>query len=123
MAIWVENVKGTIWGADKQDKYVKARLSTAEKNKQTDEWVNSSWFVKFIGKAKERAESLTDKDRITVLKGKMTNTYNKDTKKSFMDFVIFDFEMAESNQYAPTDYSKQDADGFMPVDVDDDLPF
>ena len=61
----------------------------------------------FVGNCKEKASRLEDKDRITVTKAKMTNVYNKEHKKAYLNFTVFAFdcerldaEVADDNDFA-----------------------
>jgi hypothetical protein len=115
--IWLNDIKGTVFRVEVQDKVVKASVSTSEK-KQDGTYENSSWFVAFVGNCKDKASKLQDKDRITITKAKMTNVYNKEQKKSYLNFTVFAFdcERLDSNQ-------ADDFDGFRTVDDGLDCPF
>jgi hypothetical protein len=104
--IWLNDIKGSVFRVEVQDKVVKASLSTSEK-KQDGNYENSSWFVAFVGNCKEKASRLEDKDRITVTKAKMTNVYNKEHKKAYLNFTVFAFdcerldaEVTDDNDFA-----------------------
>ena len=93
--ILFNNAYATVWEIEDKGNFVKGRISTSEKNKE-GKYVNSYWFVTFVGKAKEPALALSAKDRIKITSGKISNTTigeGKD-KKSFVNVVIFDFELA-----------------------------
>ena len=53
----------------------------------------SSWFANFVGDAFEKAANL--KDTITLLRAKIENQYNKDSKMRYVTITIFDFEKVE----------------------------
>ena len=111
--LWLNDIKGTMFKVEVGDKVVKATLSTSEK-KQDGTYENSSWFVAFVGNCKEKAARLQEKDRITVTKGKLTNVYNKEQKKSYLNFTIFAFECERLNG--------DNLDDFRTVE-DDEIPF
>lgn len=77
--------------------YVKATLSTSEK-KQDGTYEYSNWFASFVGNCKEQAKSLQEKDTITIVKGKLTNVYNKETKKSYTNMTVFEFNGGNTPQ-------------------------
>jgi hypothetical protein len=95
----LKNAFATVWTVEPKEKFTQARISTSEKEKDTDKYVNSNWTARFVGKAKDAAATLKEKDRITIVSGKVTNTmYEKDgEKKSFLQVVIFDFTVNGSN--------------------------
>jgi hypothetical protein len=110
--ILFNNIYATVWSVEDKGNYVKGRISTSEKNKE-GEYVNSNWFVTFVGKAKEPALALSTRDRIKIISGKISNTTTGEgkDKKSFVNVVIFDFEKlnTSNNNNATNDM--------------DDLPF
>jgi transposase len=115
--IWLNDIKGTVFKVEAQDKVVKATLSTSEK-KQDNTYENSSWFVAFVGNCKDKASKLQDKDRITVTKAKITNVYNKEHKKSYLNFTVFAFDCER------LDKEPSIKDDFTEVDgIQEPLPF
>lgn len=55
----------------------------------------SSWFANFVGDAFEKAANLKNTDTITLLRAKIENQYNKDSKMRYVTITIFDFEKVE----------------------------
>ena len=92
------NTYGSVFKVEVEDKRVKARLSTSEKDVDGN-YINSNWNAVFIGKACcDIARTLTDRDRIHINKCKVTNTVytNKDgEKRSWLQVTIYDFEKLE----------------------------
>ena len=113
--LWLNDIKGTVFKVEVGEKLVKGTLSTSEK-KQDGTYENSSWFVAFVGNCKEKAAKLQEKDRITVTKGKLTNVYNKEQKKSYLNFTIFAFECERLNGDSLDDFRMVD-------DIESDIPF
>lgn len=103
----LKNAFATVWTVESKEKFTQARISTSEKEKDTDKYVNSNWTARFVGKAKDAAASLKEKDRITIVSGKVTNTmYEKDgEKKSFLQVVIFDFTVNDGSGNSTTSAS------------------
>ncbi|HYE12220.1 MAG TPA: hypothetical protein VEF53_18780 [Patescibacteria group bacterium] len=112
-----EGQKATVFSVEDKGTYIKAKLSTSRKDKQKDEWVNSSWFTRFVGKAKDMAKGLQDKDKITLVNAAIENVYDKDKKQSFLSLVVFKFECEGGSKPNET------PSGFIPIDDDSDLPF
>jgi len=97
--ILFNNVYATVWEVEDKGNFVKGRISTSEKNKE-GKYVNSYWFVTFVGKAKESALALSTKDRIKITSGKISNTTTGDgkNKKTYTNVTIFEFENVNNNQ-------------------------
>lgn len=97
--ILFNNVYATVWEVEDKGNFVKGRISTSEKNKE-GKYVNSNWFVTFVGKAKEPALALSAKDRIKITSGKISNTTTGEgkNKKTYTNVTIFEFENVNNNQ-------------------------
>lgn len=88
----------TVWKVEDKGNYVQGRISTSEKdNREEGKWINSNWFCRFVGKAKEPALQLSERDRIKITSGKITNTTSGEgeNRKSYLNVTIFDFETLE----------------------------
>lgn len=86
--------KATVFEVKDEDKVVKVNLSTSKKQAD-DSFVNMYWKGVFVGKAKEKAKELKDKDKIEIVNGAVENKYDKETKKTWVSIVIFDFKKCE----------------------------
>ena len=109
----IRDAYATVWSVEDKGNFVRGRISTSEKDKD-GKYINSNWFVVFVGKAKEPALALSTKDRIKIISGKISNTTTGEgeDKKSFVNVVIFDFENLSNSQ-----------NNFQPNESMDDLPF
>lgn len=106
-----------IWEAEDMGRYVKGKIGTSRKNKQTDEWINSSWFCRFVGECTGLAKTLAKGDKIIITNATIESVYDKDKKITYTTVVIFEFE--RDGQAPPIDKPE-----FVPMDgTDDDLPF
>ena len=98
MSFWLKDKSfATVWKVEDKGNYVNARISTSDK-KLDGTYENSNWFARFIGKCKDRSLTLDEKDRITILQGKVENRSYTDAqgeKKNFLNVLIFDYEMSE----------------------------
>lgn len=123
----------TVWSVEpsKSGNTTRVRLSSSRKNKNTDEWEQDfSGFCTFIGDAHKAAARLKERDRIKILECDVGTTYNKEKKTEYVNYKVFDFEMADGGKSTNT---KQDKTGKAPDkrtafdeegDVGDDrLPF
>ncbi len=90
----------SVWSTElsKSGNTTRVRLSSSRKNKMTGEYEQDfSGFCTFIGKAHEMAKSLQAKDRIKILECDVGTTYNKEQKKEYVNYKVFDFEMADGS--------------------------
>jgi hypothetical protein len=114
--IFVNDVKYVkVFKVEDKGNYIKAQVNTSEK-KQDGTYENSSWFVTFVGNCKDEAKRIAEGDKITIKKAKLTNVYNKEHKKSYLNFTVFAFEF--ESQKAQNDFSD-----FAELDDGSDLPF
>lgn len=106
----------TIWKITEKDGRYSGSATTSRKNKQTGEYINSYWNVRFVGSAQEKAKTLTEKDRIIVHAGDLNienTSYKKegqDKPQNYLSVTIFDFEPNNSQSSNTSDNP-------------DDLPF
>lgn len=91
------NVTGkyiTVFNVEHKEKYVSANLSTYRKD-QDGKYKNMYWKARFVGKAKEKAESLTNKDNINILNGIIENNYDNEKNIKWYTVVVFDYSINE----------------------------
>lgn len=118
-----------VWEVEpKSDTMTKARISISRKDKQTGEYTQEFGnYVVFIGSAvAKRAACLKKGDRIKLGDVDVIDKYNKETKKEYINFKCFSFEMADGEQ--PADSSGAGSgSGYTgdvePVEDDSHLPF
>lgn len=106
----------TVWSVEDKGNYVQGRISTSEKdNREEGKYINSNWFARFVGNAKEKSLELKERDRIKILSGKITNTMGGEgeNRKSYLNVIIFDYELLENTNNNITEDN----------DLDDDIPF
>lgn len=124
-----------VWKITKPEKgnYYEVEGSTSRKNQdgmyETD---FSSKFIRFVSKAREAIDNgeLTDGDRCKIVNCGVSNSYNKETKKSYTNFVVFEIEALHDDRGgAKTEKPAKKASGKEKVGSegyetpDDDLPF
>lgn len=129
--IFITESYGTVFEPKVEEKVVRARYSTSEKN-QNGDYINSSWNIVFLGGALEKAKQLKDRQRIHINKAKLTNRSYKDKEgnsKWWMQITVFDFDILEhgtkSNNNNTTDKTVNKSKQVdKPQEIDeDDLPF
>lgn len=90
-------------------------VKVGEKNGQAI-WENDYWNTLFCGKAYEKARTLKNKDKICVIEMNVRNLYFKNTKKSYPQIMVTDFDVI-SNENSNDVYMN------VPDSMDEDLPF
>lgn len=73
-----------------------ANLSSFEGRDQSGEAIYSSWYTYFVGEAFEKAKSLENGDRIELSNAKVSKSYNKETKTTYVNVTVFDFGNSKS---------------------------
>lgn len=82
----------SVFQPEDKGKFVQANLSTSKKN-EDGTYKNMYWIAKFVGKAREAASQLKDKDKIEIINGAIENFYDKDKDKLYVNVTVFDFKM------------------------------
>ena len=111
-----------IYPKEKKDqKFTLVQLSTSRKDKKTKEYsTDFSGYVRLIGDAEEKAKELEAQDKIKLLTVGVTNSYDKANKKTYTQYVCFDFEFDNSQKQAETNGS---GDEWAEMDENAKLPF
>ena len=117
MSFQIKDAYAKVYRVEDKGNYCAGSLNTYRKDKQKDEYINSWWNCKFVGKAKSVAEGLQDKTKVKIVSAIVENkSYEKDgQKRSWLEVVVFDMEVDGQAQ----------TDGFYPVrdNEEDSLPF
>jgi len=96
----------TCWSINpKSDTVTSVRLTTQRKDKQSGEYIQDfSGFVSFIGTAAaKKAACLKEKDRIKLGDVDVTNSYDKESGKTYTNFSCFNFETKDEGSENSTD--------------------
>ena len=82
-------------------------------------------FVRFIGQAHTDIKKYGDGIKIKLGDIEVTNSYNKETKVSYTNFLVFSFEAEESSASNNTGSLPTGNEDFMKIsdDLDSELPF
>lgn len=126
-----------IWSIEDKGNYSIAKVSTSKKRKDGSyETDFQDGFVRLIGSAHEKAQNLNVTDKgvaIQITSCEVTTPYNAETKKGYVNYAIFAFNIPDGNggtasantakkSTAKTSKAKKNA----PVaddNSDDELPF
>ncbi len=111
-----------IWKCEKGNgNYYVAQMSTSRKNQEGNyetDW--SDGRVRLVGTAAKQAEKIKDGDRLQIESCGVTNTYDKEKKVTYTNYVIFAFSNASNTDKQPT---KSTTVNQSSSDEDEDLPF
>ena len=117
-----------VWRFEDKGNYAVVELSTSKKNKQTDQYETDfqSKFVRFIGQAHTDIIGMADGVKIKLGDVEVTNSYNKETKVAYTNFLVFSFEVAEYQDAQKTNGKVVTGnEDFMKIEdgLDSELPF
>lgn len=129
--IYFENQYATVWEVEDKGKYTQVKFSTSRKDKQHEgKYLNSNWsYTRFVGKAHEAASSLSERDRITIIKGGLSwepyedeNGERKWAKNP--QIVVFDFKYSDSEKSNGGNVGRMDNPPHVESDIDEsEIPF
>ena len=126
MSIWAseKGTYATIWKLENMGNYVRGTISTSSKNPdETRTW--SNWNCKYLGKCKDRAVELKERDRINITSGKIENVLfgTGENRKSYLNFLIFDFEILDGFENTGNTTGGSTSNTVEDGLSEDDLPF
>ena len=118
----------TVWSVEERNGLIKVRLSTSRKNKDTGEYEQDfAGFCNFVHHAKAKASKLRERDRIRLGDVDVTTKYDKELKKEYVNYTVFDFEWSEGKGSGSTGASRVSApptSNHVEGDTDEEeLPF
>lgn len=98
-----EGAFATVWEVtDQGSSFSKVRLSTSRKDKKTDEYVTDfNGFVSLIGNANNKVDMINDalgdngRCRIKLGACDVSNKYDKEAGREYVNYALFDFEFPE----------------------------
>ena len=116
-----------VWKTEDKGNYSVVELSTSKKNKQTGKYETdfNGKFVRFIGQAHTDIKKYGDGIKIKLGDVEVTNNYNKETKMSYTNFLVFSFEAEEGSVSNDTGGLPTGNEDFMKISdgLETDLPF
>jgi hypothetical protein len=92
--MFAQNRYAKVWKIDNSGNFPKVQISISKRKEDGEYETEFSEWVAFFGKAKEKAENLSENDRIKILSCGVKNWFNKETEKKYYNFMIFDYEDA-----------------------------
>lgn len=92
----------TCWSIENKGKFTKIRLAISRKNRETGQYEQDfSGYCMFIGNAHAKAAQLRESSRIKLGDVDVSNTYDKETKKEYVNYKVFSFDMADEGGSRP----------------------
>lgn len=112
-----------VWEIENRGNYHVVSLSTSKKNKITGEYETdfSSKFVRFIGTAHNEASNLKAGDTIKIGSCEVTNSYDKEKKTTYTNYLVYSFEKEGEN--SGNNQANSIDDFVPPTDDSEELPF
>lgn len=120
-----------VWSAEDKGKYSVGNISISRKNKDTDKYEVEfqDGFVRFVGDAHNALKDLSIDEKgasIQITLCDVTNKYDAEKKKTYTNFVIFDFDVPDNGSAGGKKGGAAKSNPkAAPADEpeDDDLPF
>ena len=116
----------TVWEVTDKGTIATGKISSSRKDKRLPDgkqWVNSSWFCKFVGKAYDKSSELAKGTRIEIVSGTIAQEpYEKDGETLYPkspQVTIFDFIVPSNSEGG----SSAGFDASPAVENDDEIPF
>lgn len=116
----------TVWQVEPgKGNFSKVRLSVSRKNRETGAYdTEFSGYCMFIGTANAKATRLKERDRIKLGDVDVTNTYDKDARKEYVNYKVFDFEAADfSGSGSAAAPAERGTEAYQGDADDNEMPF
>jgi ribosomal 50S subunit-recycling heat shock protein len=118
-----------VWKCEKgQGNYYMAQMSSSRKNQEGQyetDW--SDGRVRLVGTAAKQAEKIKAGDRLQIENCGVTNTYDKEKKTTYTNYVVFAFsnnaDSTQTQAAKPTKTTKTAKSSDVTETSDDELPF
>ena len=112
-----------VWEIENKGNYHVVSLSTSKKNKATGGYETdfSNKFVRFIGTAHNEASNLKAGDTIKIGSCEVTNSYDKEKKTTYTNYLVYSFEKEGEN--SGNNQANSIDDFVPPTDDSEELPF
>lgn len=126
-----------IWSIEDKGNYSVAKISTSKKRKDGEGYETDfqDGFVRLIGSAHEKGKTLAVTEKgvaIQITSCEVTTPYNAETKKGYINYAIFAFNIPEGNDNATSSTkggkksaakAKTKKTAEVEDEQDDELPF
>ena len=118
----------TVWEVKetRSPRITRVRVSSSRKNRQTDEYeTDFKGWCSFMGDCAKQALDLKQKDRIITKRVDVTNSYNKETETEYINYNVYEFEMADGSgkKSAPAKPKAVEGEPDYSMIEEDDVPF
>ena len=108
------------------ERYAEVQLTTSKKKQDGTYETDFSGRCRFVGKCFEKIKSLDirEKDRLKLLEVETCNRYDKEKKRSYENFIVWDFETVENRQQTAPISEVVNGGKLQSIgDIDVELPF
>lgn len=109
---------------NKTDKYIDAQCSTNRKIAEGQFEKDFGGFVRFVGHAYNTMKNDEAGGSYKILSCGVRNTYDKEKKVTYNNFIVFDVEPSQNNNNSTAGASQPDNNFVsVPEGLEDELPF
>jgi hypothetical protein len=120
--IYFKDNYAKVWKIKDKGNYAQVQFSTSRKDKQSGEYLNSSWsFVNFVGDAYKKISNLSEGDRIVIKGGTISREPYMDATNTrvwpkYPKLTVFDWEPVKPREEVnqPDSSSSEDDNEEMP---------
>ena len=117
-----------VWSIEQaRGNFTKVKLSVSKKQQDGTYATDFNGFCMFIGNAHAKAAMLKGDERIKLGDVDVSTVYNKDQKKEYVNYKVFDFEFADGNDSKNTKQPPKKNTESNPIEGNpteaDDCPF
>lgn len=112
-----QNAYAKVWSVEDKGKYHSANISISRKDQETGEYRKEfNGFVRLLGKAHTQAQFLERGDIIKIIGCDVTNRYDKEKEKNYVNYLVYEFEQSsrKENMSFVEDGSELDDDENLP---------
>lgn len=90
---FANNSYAKVWNVKENNGYLEGRISISRKNKEGEYVPDFSGFVRFLGDAAGKAAELKGGENIRLLRTDVSNRYDKEAGREYVNYKVFDFEI------------------------------
>lgn len=115
-----------VWEVKPGEKNTILRVSISRKDKNTGNYVDDfTGYLKLVGEAQKMSGELLVADRIKIGSCDVSTRYEKDTKKTYVNYTIFSIDEIHHKKDRDADQASNDTNADVLAETDDEgeLPF
>ena len=114
-----------VWEVKPGERNTILRVSVSRKNKEADEYIEDfTGYLKLVADAQGMAGEIVEGDRIKVGSCDVSTRYDKENKKSYVNYTVFSIEEISHKDGSSTPRASADSEPAEPQSDDEgELPF